>query len=210
MRFRYLADPLFIGCVILYFVNRFVIKRLVTGGFFHAYLNDLICIPFWVPIMLFFSRKAGLREYDGPPRADEILIPLILWSAWFKMFLPRIAYFSRLAVADYADVFFYTIGALAAWMLWEITYRDGRGAGRQSPDPSPPAGLRGFGKPDQQTEPTAPKHMGTGRRTCTSWSTGSPLIRIGVRLSGCTHSPATPSPAGASPRHPCGYSAVLS
>ena len=124
MRFRYLADPLFVGSVILYLANRFLVKRLVSGGFLHTGLNDLICIPFWVPIMLFLLRKAGLRKHDEPPRADEILIPLILWSAWFELLLPRVRYFSRLAVADYSDVSYYTIGALAAWMLWETTYRD--------------------------------------------------------------------------------------
>ena len=41
-------------------------------------LNDVICIPFWVPIMLFIMKKAGLRREDGPPTGSEILIPLIL------------------------------------------------------------------------------------------------------------------------------------
>ena len=123
MRFRYLADPLFRGCVVLYFVNRFLIRRLVSGGFFHDHLNDLICIPFWVPIMVFALRKLGLRNDDGPPRSDEILVPLLVWSAVFELYLPHVRYFERLAVSDYVDILYYAIGALAASVFWGVKYR---------------------------------------------------------------------------------------
>jgi len=124
MKFRYLADPLFVGCVILYFANRFLIERLVAGGFFHNHLNDLICIPFWVPIMVFLLRKVGLRNDDAPPRADEILVPLVIWSAIFEIYLPRVSHFERLAVSDYTDILWYAVGALAASVAWAIMYRD--------------------------------------------------------------------------------------
>ncbi len=137
MRFRYLADPLFLGCVILYFANRFLIKQFVVGGFFHDHLNDLMCIPFWVPIMVFLLRKAGLRRDDGPPRADEILIPLVMWSAIFELYLPRVRHFEHLTVADSVDVLWYTIGGLLASVVWQVTYRD---RGRVDRDP-PPAAL---------------------------------------------------------------------
>ncbi|NIM06309.1 MAG: hypothetical protein GTO55_07980 [Armatimonadetes bacterium] len=123
MKFPYLRDPLFIGCLILYFVNRWLIKPLVAGGFFHDYLNDLICIPFWVPIMVFALRRLGLRSDDGPPRADEILIPLLMWSAIFELFLPRTRYFEGLAISDYVDVLWYAIGALVASVFWNIRYK---------------------------------------------------------------------------------------
>ena len=80
MAFRYLLDPLFLFCFLLYFVNRWILEVYVPGTFFASYLNDLICIPFWVPIMLFFMRKCGLRGDDSPPRSYEIIVPLILWS----------------------------------------------------------------------------------------------------------------------------------
>jgi hypothetical protein len=123
MRFRCLADPLFVFCVALYFVNRFLIKRFVPVAFFHDHLNDLICIPLWVPIMLFLLRKVGLRKGDGPPRADEILIPVVMWSAIFELYLPHVRYFEHLATADYVDVLYYTIGALAASAVWQVVYR---------------------------------------------------------------------------------------
>jgi len=124
MRFRYLRDPLFLVCVALYFTNRFVLKHLVAGGFLHDHFNDLLCIPFWVPIMVFLMRKAGVRGDDAPPHAEEILIPLVMWSAIFELYLPRVGYFEGLAVADHTDILWYAIGALAASVVWGIVYRD--------------------------------------------------------------------------------------
>ncbi len=132
MRFRYLADPLFLGCVILYFVNRLVIKRFVGSGFCHDHLNDLICIPFWVPIMVFLMRKVGLRRHDDPPGADEILIPLVMWSAIFELYLPRVRYFEHLATPDCVDVLYYALGGLLASVVWQIIYRE-RGRIRSQP-----------------------------------------------------------------------------
>jgi hypothetical protein len=88
MRFRYLLDPLFLFCLVTYFVNRFVFKAIWKGGFVHDHLNDLICIPFWVPIMLFAQKMARLRPTDDRPHAGEIVIPLILWSWIFEILLP--------------------------------------------------------------------------------------------------------------------------
>jgi len=123
MTFRYLSDPLFLSCFVLYFTNRWVIKPLLPNSFSQDYLNDLICIPFWVPIMLFMMRKLGLRRDDVPPRGYEILIPLILWSAVFELWLPRFAPFRDLAFSDYVDVLFYAIGALLASLFWKQWYR---------------------------------------------------------------------------------------
>ena len=80
MRFLYLRDPLFLACVATYFVNRFVLKNIWHDGFVHAHLNDLICIPFWVPIMLFAQRTLRLRPDDHSPRPAEIIIASITTS----------------------------------------------------------------------------------------------------------------------------------
>jgi hypothetical protein len=124
MKFRYLRDPLFLSCVLLYFVNRFVIKKLVAGGFFHDYFNDLICIPFWVPIMLFFERKTRMRPDDAAPRWYEIIIPLVLWSYIFEVYLPGTRLFRGRATADARDVLYYCIGALGAAVVWRVSYRE--------------------------------------------------------------------------------------
>jgi hypothetical protein len=120
--FLYLRDPLFVFCVGLYFVNRFVFKKIWLTGFVHEHLNDLICIPFWVPIMLFVQRRLGLRDGDDSPRPSEIIIPLILWSWIFEVILPNTEWFRNLCVSDYLDILYYTLGALLAAMIWRWWY----------------------------------------------------------------------------------------
>jgi hypothetical protein len=123
MRFKYLADPLFLFCFTLYFVNRCVLKPHFHNAFLHDSLNDVICIPFWIPIMLFIMRKMRLRKDDAPPRGSEILIPLILWSWFFEAYLPFVPFFKHLATSDYQDILRYTEGALFAASFWNIWYR---------------------------------------------------------------------------------------
>ena len=123
-----LRDPLFLACVAIYYVNRWLVKPLVAGGFFHDHLNDLICIPFFVPIMLFVLRKLGLRRSDGRPSATEILIPVSLWSLLFEVVLPGQATIGRGMTADYRDIFYYAFGGLLASSFWLVWY--GRGIGR--------------------------------------------------------------------------------
>lgn len=122
-RFRYLRDPLFLLCVVTYFLNRFVLKKIWNAGFVHEHLNDLICIPFWVPIMLFAQRKLGLRHNDDPPQPGEIVIPLLLWSWIFEILLPAAGWLGDWCVSDYLDVVYYTIGASVAAVLWRCWYR---------------------------------------------------------------------------------------
>ena len=122
MKFRYLTDPLFMICLALYAINRFVIKVYLPNTFSISYLNDIMCIPFWVPIMLFIMRRLGLRRGDQPPQSYEILIPLILWSVVFEIWLPRVPIFYGLANADHRDILFYTLGALIAAIWWQRYY----------------------------------------------------------------------------------------
>lgn len=126
MPFRYLRDPLFLFCVALYFVNRLVLKPHIHGGVFGAFLhnslNDVICLPFWVPIMVWIMRKTGLRRGDAPPQGVEVLIPLLLWSWFFELVLPNIGPFRRLAIGDPSDILCYTLGAFLAVLLWRGYY----------------------------------------------------------------------------------------
>lgn len=123
MPFRYLRDPLFLFCVVLYFVNRFVFKKIWDSGFVHEHLNDLICIPFWVPIMLFVQRKLGLRADDAIPRAGELIIPLIVWSWVFEILLPRTRWLGDSFIADPWDIVYYALGTLLAALFWRWWYR---------------------------------------------------------------------------------------
>jgi hypothetical protein len=123
MRFRYLKDPLFLFCLALYFINRWILKRYFPNEFCQDFLNDFICIPFWVPIMLYLMRKARLRRTDDPPRGSEIIIPLIIWSWIFEAWLPSLPFFKHLATSDFHDILCYTSGALLAALFWKAWYR---------------------------------------------------------------------------------------
>lgn len=122
MRFRYLRDPVFLICGAAYCLNRLVLKHLWSLGFFHDHLNDLICIPFLVPPMLYAQRKAGWRTHDEPPRAFEMLFPLLLWSCLFEVVLPITAPWGALTVPDYTDVVWYAVGSFAAGIVWRGFY----------------------------------------------------------------------------------------
>jgi hypothetical protein len=126
MPYKFLRDPLFIFCIGLYFVNRWCLKPLFSAEFFHSYLNDLICIPFWVPIMLWAMHKVGVRPEDDPPRWYEIVIPLIVSSVVFEMLVPHMERYRRLSHADPLDVLCYACGALFASWFWRIWYSEVR------------------------------------------------------------------------------------
>ena len=123
MRFRYIFDPLFIICLATYALNRLVLKPHFAWAFLHEHLNDLICIPFWVPIMLLLQRVLRLRDTGHlPPRLSEILIPLILWSWAFELWLPGTSFGQSWCTADPLDVVYYGLGALGAALFWRAWY----------------------------------------------------------------------------------------
>ncbi|MCL2304346.1 MAG: hypothetical protein FWC43_03280 [Planctomycetaceae bacterium] len=122
-RFGYLRDPLYLACVVLYVVNRFWIKPNCDIYFFHAWLNDVICIPFTVPPMLWLLRRLRLRFHDGPPTLMEITIPLLMISWAFEIYLPNTAMFRDVTVADPWDIVAYAVGAAAAGGFWGFWYK---------------------------------------------------------------------------------------
>jgi hypothetical protein len=121
-RFMYLRDRLFLACVGLYFLNRYVLKPLTTGkiGFFHSYLNDLICIPFLLPIVLFLTRAVRLRNHDRPPDFYEVCFYLILWSFCFEVVGPLHGQYLNFPIADVWDVVCYAFGAVVASIYWNF------------------------------------------------------------------------------------------
>jgi hypothetical protein len=116
--FRYLFDPLFIASLVTYTINRFVLKPNFTLRFLHDHLNDLLCIPLWVPIGLFIERRLKLRTHDRPPEMLEILIPLLIWAWIFEVLLPANDLGRSWCTPDPADVAFYTLGAIGATWFW--------------------------------------------------------------------------------------------
>ena len=118
LKFRYLLDPLFLACVGLYFFNKLLIKPNCDFVFFHAWLNDIICIPIWIPVMLTGMKLTRLRLDDNPPNFIEIGIPLVLWSWWFEIYLPNLPIMGVHHYADPWDIVAYSSGAVFAYWFW--------------------------------------------------------------------------------------------
>lgn len=122
-KFGYLRDPLYLWCVVLYVVNRFVVKPNCGIVFFHAYLNDVICIGFILPPMLWLLRRLKLRSHDGAPDFREIVIPLVMISWAFEIYLPNTERFREVTVSDPFDIVAYAFGAVVAGAFWHFHYR---------------------------------------------------------------------------------------
>lgn len=125
-RFYYILDPVCLICIALYALQRFVIRPSHWGqiAFIHDHLNDLLCIPIFLPMALGIHRLAGTRSHDQLPKAWEILAHLALWSIYFEGIAPLLTNVYR-TTADPLDVAAYTAGALIAGLAWG-SWRRGR------------------------------------------------------------------------------------
>lgn len=123
MSFLYLRDPVFLMCFLAYWINRGMEWYDLSPTFFQKYLNDLICIPFWVPTMLWAARKLTLRSHNGPPNTVEIFVPLFFWSLMFEVVFPAFAMWRPYTSPDPNDVCCYSVGAVAAMVIWNRIYR---------------------------------------------------------------------------------------
>ena len=104
MPFRYLKDPVFLICLAAYFLNWGLEEFSLSPVLAQCYLNDVICIPFWVPIMVWVAKKLCWRGHDRRPDVIEIGIPVIMFSAVFEVVLPFTATFRNKTIADPYDV----------------------------------------------------------------------------------------------------------
>ena len=122
MPFRYLRDPVFLTCLAAYFLNWGLEEFSLSPVLAQCYLNDLICIPFWVPIIVRFSSFLGMRGHDHRPNMLEIGVPLIMIAILFEVILPSTETFHNKAIADPYDVQCYVLGAVVANWLWRRMY----------------------------------------------------------------------------------------
>jgi len=126
IQFKYLKDRLFWVCVGLYFLNRFVVKPIMVGktNFFSSYFNDLLCIPFWLPIVLLVTKYAGFRSHNEPPDLLELGFYVFLWSIVFEYVAPAYGKYFNYPVADPWDIVCYATGAMIAWFFWNFNITD--------------------------------------------------------------------------------------
>jgi hypothetical protein len=106
-------------------LNRLVLRPLAAGriSFFASWGNDLLCIPFWLPLCLRVYRAIGLRVDDGMPTRFEVLSHLIVWALCFEWLFPWLSGPFAWMVADAWDTLAYAVGAAAAgtwWGTWSV------------------------------------------------------------------------------------------
>jgi hypothetical protein len=83
--FRYFADPVCIACLIIYPINRWYLKPHRIGGHFTvAWLNDVLCLPLFLPMILYLQRRLGVRWNDDPPRMWEVLQNWVIFCVVFQ------------------------------------------------------------------------------------------------------------------------------
>ena len=124
--FGYLADPVCIASLLIYVANRWYLKPHHIGGWFtHGYLNDVLCLPLFLPMILRAQQILGLRRRDDYPRLWEVLQHWAIFSIVFEGIIPRFP--SRFdSTADTFDVLAYLAGGLLAWAWWRWRQRIAR------------------------------------------------------------------------------------
>ena len=143
--FRYLADPLCIASLSLYTLNRFYLKPHHIGGWFtHGYLNDILCLPLFLPMILRAQTLLRLRPHNKPPQLWEILQHWLIFSLLFEVLLPRLPHTFD-TTADPRDILAYLTGGLLAHAFWH----------RHAKSPFPPFPI-GIGT----RPPMTPTHLG--------------------------------------------------
>jgi hypothetical protein len=116
--FRYFTDPLCVGSLIVYAANRWIFKPWdLCGEFGSYYLNDLLCLPLLLPIILYAQRRLGLRRHDAAPRLWEVIQHWLVFSVVFELVLPSYPQWFR-TTADPLDVAAYLAGGIGAWLWW--------------------------------------------------------------------------------------------
>jgi hypothetical protein len=122
-RFRYLADPVCTVSLCLYTLNRFVLKPHHIGGWFtHGYFNDVLCLPLFVPMILYVQHVIGLRKDFGYPRGWEIFQNWAAFTIVFQVVIPRFPK-TFVSAGDPWDILAYLAGGIIAGMLWSAMSR---------------------------------------------------------------------------------------
>jgi hypothetical protein len=121
--FQYLGDPICIASLCIYVVNRFWLKPNHIGGWFtHGYLNDCLCLPLFVPIILWIQHLVGLRRHARFPNGWEIFQNLAVFTFVFQVVIPQFPK-AFTAAGDRRDIIAYATGGLIAGMWWRSRVR---------------------------------------------------------------------------------------
>ncbi|MEZ4886113.1 MAG: hypothetical protein R3E32_15365 [Chitinophagales bacterium] len=112
-----LRCPLFILACFLFIFNQFLESQQIFLPYIHAYLDDLLCFPIVLTIILFLLREIYQNpNYRFTPL--QIVFALAYFSLAFEVVLP---YFSANYRGDILDVVAYVVGAVIFWKWMQKT-----------------------------------------------------------------------------------------
>ena len=106
--------------MLMYLLNRFVLKRLVTEGLFYEiiqwHLNDYLGEIVFLCYVNILMKRGGYRRVV---RLPEILFLALLTCVTWEYILPH---FIKYSTPDVKDCFAYLIGAMTYWTIqrWKI------------------------------------------------------------------------------------------
>lgn len=119
--FSYTRDPIFVTSLLAYCLNRFVLKQNIHVWLIHDYLNDFLCIPLLLPVILKVQALLRIRRHDGMPTLLEVLHNWFVFTVVFEVVLPRLTMFD--STADPWDSAAYLFGGLFAYVCWNREVR---------------------------------------------------------------------------------------
>lgn len=108
-----LQHPLFIFCVLLFCLNRALEQAEVYIWPLYAYLDDLLCMPLTLGLILAVQR-AYFRSQRMTIPVRLIAFAVAAFSICFELLLPL---YKPLYTADVLDVVAYSLGAFAFHQL---------------------------------------------------------------------------------------------
>jgi hypothetical protein len=114
--FLYLADRLCCAALLLYCLNRYLLKPHFKWPFLHNHFNDLLLIPVALPVVLWIQRFVRLRDSDDFPTWQEMIFHWAVWSLICEGIGPL---WLKFGTPDIWDVFCYGIGGIAACLWWK-------------------------------------------------------------------------------------------
>ncbi len=102
-------NPYFFLAVLLFAANQMIEAAGIVVPALHSYLDDLLCLPIVLAIVLGVQRKVIVRDADYLLPASHTLFAVALYGLLFEVLLP---YFFQRGTADALDWLLYAAGGV--------------------------------------------------------------------------------------------------
>ena len=105
---------LFSIAVILFIVNQYMEREYLSLPGLKYYLDDLLLLPIFLPMMGWIHKKAGLTD-TVEISVYQVILSIIYFSIAFEVVLPQVF---QIGVADPVDVFMYILGGVTTLLVF--------------------------------------------------------------------------------------------